>query len=177
MQTLLPILSTATPEFALAWQLYEEAFPPEERRSLVQQTSLLTNPRYQLFALEHQHAFAGLLCLWQLPGFTFLEHFAVLQHLRGQGVGAAVLQAFLTSSEEPVILETEPPTTQIAARRIRFYERAGFHLNQFDYWQPPYSPQKPWVELRLMSYPRALEAGVLEKVKRQVYQHVYGVDL
>ena len=43
----------------------------------------------------------------------------------------------ISSTEKPIILEVERPVSQDAVRRIDFYESLGFHLNVFDYIQPP----------------------------------------
>ncbi|WP_210466108.1 GNAT family N-acetyltransferase [Rufibacter roseolus] len=173
MLTLISIKTTATPGFSQAWQLYEEAFPLEERRTLAQQTELLSNPAYQFLSILDQEKFAGFFGVWQLPEFTFLEHFAVLPSLRGKGTGAQALTGLLDIILQPMVLEVEPPHSEIAQRRIRFYERLGFHLNDFEYRQPPYVAGMPWVPLLLMSYPTVLALEEIEKVKIQLYRYVY----
>ena len=47
-----------------------------------------------------------------------------------------LLNDFLNHMEKTVFLEVEEPGTDLARRRIGFYERAGFCLNDFDYIQP-----------------------------------------
>ncbi|WP_246853498.1 GNAT family N-acetyltransferase [Rufibacter aurantiacus] len=173
MLTLKPIKTTATPGFSQAWQLYEEAFPLEERRTLAQQTELLSNPAYRFLSITDQEEFAGFFGVWQLPEFTFLEHFAVLPSLRGKGTGARALTVLLETLLQPLVLEVETPHSEIAQRRIRFYERLGFRLNDFEYRQPPYVARMPWVPLLLMSYPSLLASAEIEKVKVQLYRYVY----
>ncbi|QHL89127.1 GNAT family N-acetyltransferase [Nibribacter ruber] len=176
MFTIEPVLSAATPVFAQAWQLYEEAFPPEERRSLPQQDTLLQEPAYSFNAIFHKKDLVGILGFWQLPSVVFLEHFAIHAAGRGQGLGEKVLQQFLAESSAPVVLEVEPPATELARRRIRFYERLGFLLHSFPYQQPPYSPEKPWVPLQLMSFPKALALPAFETMVQDLYRQVYKVD-
>ncbi|WP_207432282.1 GNAT family N-acetyltransferase [Sabulibacter ruber] len=173
MCTVHPIHSTATPEFHLAWQLYEEAFPTEERRTLEQQEQLFLNHGYRFLSIVCQGEFAGFFGLWQFPRFTFLEHFAVQPSQRGKGAGTKALTALLEISKQPMILEVEPPFTQEAQRRINFYERLGFHLNDFEYWQPPYEEEKPWVRLQLMSSLRPLTSSEFKSVRNQLYASVY----
>nr|WP_165864884.1 GNAT family N-acetyltransferase [Rufibacter latericius] len=156
--------------------MYEEAFPVEERRSLHQQRNLLGNPAYQFASILYLDEFAGLFGIWHLPGVTFLEHFAILPNLRGKGVGQEALQHLIKKSSPISILEVEPPLTDTAKRRISFYERAGFHLNPFEYWQPPYEENKPWVKLQLMSSPNFLKANEFEAMKGQLYKSVYLQD-
>lgn len=54
------------------------------------------------------------------------------------------------------MLEIDPPETEIAVRRLRFYERLGFVRNDYHYVHPsfqrPYEPH----QLVLMSYPKAM---------------------
>lgn len=166
---------SATPGFAQAWQLYEEAFPEAERRSPEQQQALLGEPQYCFLSLLDNTTFKGLLGVWQLPGFCFIEHFAVVPGLRGQGIGSQALRQFMQSSATPMVLEVEPPQTESNRRRIKFYERLGFCLNGFDYRQPPYAQDKPWVPLLLMSYPEKLSTTTFQKVKEQLYRNVYQV--
>ena len=55
-----------------------------------------------------------------------------------------------------IVLEIDPPETEIAVRRLRFYERLGFVRNDYHYVHPsfqrPYEPH----QLVLMSYPKAM---------------------
>lgn len=45
---------------------------------------------------------------------------------------------FLRREAKKVILfEVEDPDTELAQRRIGFYERMGFHLSPFEYVQSP----------------------------------------
>ncbi len=83
------------------------------------------------------------------------------------------MTALLEISKQPMILEVEPPFTQEAQRRINFYERLGFHLNDFEYWQPPYEEEKPWVRLQLMSSLRPLTSSEFKSVRNQLYASVY----
>ena len=60
--------------------------------------------------------------------------------LRGGGLGRRILDAFIRQAGQPIVLEVEPPTTDIAARRIGFYRRCGFRLWEHrTYMQPPYA--------------------------------------
>lgn len=125
--------------------LYESAFPPDERRPREQMPP--ADPAFRLWAVGDD----GLLTTWHFDGYTYVEHFAVFPDRRGGGIGSRALAAI----EGPVILEVEPPESgEMARRRIDFYRRNGFRLEDLKYIQPPYSPasspaSSP-VELRLM---------------------------
>jgi ribosomal protein S18 acetylase RimI-like enzyme len=174
--TLQPIFDTATPAFTLAWQLYEEAFPAEERRNLGQQEELLAQEHYRFYAVQKADETVGVVGLWQFAQFEFLEHLAMTPVQRGLGWGKQVLDLLKDKSPSRVmVLEVEPPHTTLAQRRIGFYARSGFHLNAYPYQQPPYAPEKPWVPLQIMSYPTALGADTFHTVVQDLYQKVYQV--
>ncbi|WP_255897541.1 GNAT family N-acetyltransferase [Rufibacter sediminis] len=156
--------------------MYVKAFPPEERRSIMQQEALLTNKVYQFLSIRKDESLAGILGVWQFPAFTFLEHFAISPDKREKGLGREVIAMLQEISNPPLVLEVEFPHTPEATRRIAFYERAGFHLNSFAYSQPPYASGKPWVPLHLMSWPERLEARQFEEIKGRLYAKVYQVE-
>lgn len=128
-------------EFGRLMDLYESAFPPDERRPREQMPP--ADPAFRLWAVGDD----GLLTTWQFDGYTYVEHFAVFPDRRGGGIGSRALAAIAG----PVILEVEPPESgEMARRRIDFYRRNGFRLDDLKYIQPPYSPDSSPVELRLM---------------------------
>ena len=43
------------------------------------------------------------------------------------------LQELMTQQSKRICLEVELPETELAIRRIRFYERNGLYLNSYDY--------------------------------------------
>ena len=67
----------------------------------------------------------------------------------------------------------ERPVTCEAVRRISFYESLGFHLNVYDYIQPPIEEGKKDVPLFLMSYPQRLGMQEFERVRLSIYRNVY----
>ncbi len=140
---------------------------------MAQQQKLLENPAYQFLFISSEGVFRGFFGIWHLTGFTFLEHFAVAPAVRGEGIGRKALEAVVKATPLPFILEAEPPLTEVAKRRISFYERAGFWVNDFEYRQPPYGAEKPWVKLLLLSYPHVLGMPGLEEIKTQLYRQVY----
>ncbi|MGV3538310.1 MAG: GNAT family N-acetyltransferase [Rufibacter sp.] len=171
----LQITDPATPEFSWAWQLYVEAFPAEERRDYAQQLTLLQEKKYAFSAVYHAGVLAGIVGSWNVGKFTYLEHFAVAPEGRGLGLGTEILRKFVESSALPIVLEVEPPLTEMSKRRIAFYEKAGFLTNTIAYQQPPYGQGKPWVPLLLMSFPELLADDTFENVKEALYAEVYNL--
>lgn len=162
--------------FAEFWELYESAFPADERRDMQAQRGLFGRPGYRLAAFAPGGAFAGFISSWDLGQFVFIEHFAVKGELRGKGTGTAMLTEFLAACGKPVVIEVEPPGTPMQKRRIAFYSKLSFMLNPFDYVQPPYGPAKKAVRLLLMSYPRALSGEEFTLVRSRLHTVVYGLE-
>ena len=97
--------------------------------------------------------FIGFLTSWEWNDFRYGEHFAISPEMRCGGIGGNALRWFLASDSRPLVIEVEPPTDEMACRRIGFYERNGLRLwNDVEYVQPPYSPDRHAIELKLMTY-------------------------
>ncbi|MDD5340622.1 MAG: GNAT family N-acetyltransferase [Candidatus ainarchaeum sp.] len=162
--------------FRGVWELYESAFPPDERRDLGRQNALFKRPEYLLFAaLDEKNTVAGFLSLWEFGGFVFMEHLAVQGHMRGKGFGTEIIKAYMSGCKKNVVLEVERPGTEIQKRRIAFYERLGFKLNHHDYIQPPYGPGKNPVPMRLMSYPGTISEKEFPLLRKDIHLVVYGL--
>ncbi len=89
---------------------------------------------------------------------------------RNRGYGSEVLSA-LKEKYDRLVLETEPPKTEIQKRRIAFYERNGFVQNPQKYIQPAYRENGSGVELVLMSLPQKLDN--YDKTVCEIYKDVY----
>lgn len=157
-------------------RLYEESFPPEERRpwgSILRLLDTVGSP-FGLYVVCRQGDMAGFITTWTFDDFVYVEHFAVLPSMRGSGIGARALRLLARSVRKPVVLEVEPRLTgQMAQRRIEFYKRCGFHeFDEYKYVQPPYGPGLPAVELTLMSNSERVN---LDEVTRKLHTAVYGV--
>lgn len=170
-------LHTAHLLYADAERLMTEAFPPEERRPADRQREMTDrNPNFHAHAVTLDGRFAGLLNLWMLDGFDYVEHLATLPEMRGHGLGRCILQRLTEGTERPVVLEVEPPTHELAVRRIGFYRRCGFIAwERQRYMQPPYSAHQPSIPLILMVYGNLDEEKDFYRVQREIHRKVYGV--
>lgn len=84
----------------------------------------------QLLTASREAQVLAILLVWNLPDVVFLENFAVRSDCRGQGIGADLLRQVAEIWEKPQVLEVEIPQTERQRRRIAFYQRCGFFLNQ-----------------------------------------------
>lgn len=151
---------------------YEKTFPEIERRSKEQFLDLAENPDAFVFLIKNEDETIGYCVIWELSSFYFLEHFEVFEEFRNQKFGEKILES-LQEKFEKIILETEPNSlSEIAERRLSFYQRNGFEVVEKNYLQPSYGEGKSSVNLFLMAnfLPENLEILVNE-----IYEIVYGI--
>ena len=172
-------LHTGSPEIKEALDLYVEAFPLCERRDNDEWLACLDESNgkpFTLFGIFKESSFMGFFTCWELDGFVYGEHFAVNSKARGNGIGAQTVKALKSHyAPLPFILEVETPEGEMAVRRIGFYQRQGFHLNDEKYLQPPYRESEDWFELKLMSTDPKYLTENFEHVRNEIYQKVYNV--
>lgn len=138
------------------WQLYEAAFPPSERRGAVQHAAALADTAFHCLHLADAGGFAGLLSYWLWPGLCYVEHLAICESRRGQGLGHRALELL----PQPFILEIEPVVDAATARRLAFYESCGLVRLPQPHVQLAYQAGQPEVPLWLLSNPALSEAEV-----------------
>lgn len=164
-------------EFKRVYAIMEASFPASERRTYYGQAKLLANPHYRLMTKKDQEGrLLAFLAAWIFPEFRFVEHLATEPSARGGGLGKLLVSEFLAQSDTPVLLEVELPDTEWAQRRIRFYQRLGFQLNEFEYVQPPLQAGQGSIPLKIMSYPRLLSTDQFNHAKAVLYREVYQID-
>jgi len=142
--------------FQKAWKLYEDAFPFEERRIIDDQSNILQNGSYHFDVLIDKDIFTGFILWWDFNTHIYIDHFATAVEQRNKGMGTLILNKFMDSADKSILLEVELPTSTINQRRIKFYERVGFKLNQHHYEIPPMTKDQPPLQLLLMSYPNTI---------------------
>jgi ribosomal protein S18 acetylase RimI-like enzyme len=149
--------------FHQAWELYEDAFPLEERRILDAQAHVMKKSNYHFDIMIDENKLIGFLLWWDFETLRYIDHFATSTEQRNKGFGKLILENFINSNDKPVLLEVELPNTTINQRRIKFYQRIGFKLNQHYYEVPPSIEGQKLLKLLLMSYPTLLTAKDVEQ--------------
>lgn len=160
-------------DFEQFWDLYSQSFPEEERRNMDLQREIMSHPAFQIRHYKNDDLYRGFLNTFNFADFIFVDHLAVSPEQRGSGIGSSIMKELIESTSKPIILEVERPTCDDAVRRIDFYESLGFHLNVFDYIQPPIDEGRKAIPLFLMSYPERLDMSQYEKVRQIIYRNVY----
>ena len=163
-------------DFEAIFSLMEKSFPKDEYRTREEQLALFDRPRYRvyLYRAEEDGAICGFAAVWTLGEVCFLEHLAVDPCIRNRGIGANILRELLTLYGGRVCLEVELPETDMAIRRIGFYERLGFTLNRYPYLQPAMSRGQNAVPLWIMTSWGSIGAEEFEALRDLLYDQVYG---
>lgn len=135
-------------------RVYIESFPSNERRSVLEfQHLILEEGDFTVYLLVENDDRVGMLTTWNFDDFIFAEHFAIGAEFRNEGYGKTVMNKFVEEISKPLLIEVEMPDTEIAARRIGFYERLGFNQwNDIAYAQPPYNEGDLPIPMILMTY-------------------------
>ena len=166
-------------DFELIYKLMDESFPSTEHRVKEGQRALFdTEPTYCVWGQKNEqtNALEAFLAVWELDEILFVEHFATDPALRGQGLGSRLLDELAKMTDKTVCLEVEPPENELAKRRIAFYERNGFFLNEYPYIQPSLAKGEPPIPLLIMTHGHPADKTEFEAIRNELYRKVYHVE-
>ena len=168
------LIKIKSDEFDDIYQQMEASFIRDEIRDYGDALALLEEPCYTLFHIVENGTHVGFISVWVFDGFAFAEHFVICAEYRNCGYGGRAIR-LVAERFGTVVLEAETPETELAARRIAFYERNGFVCNRVPYMQPPYRKDSAPVRLVLMSTPKLLPDpdAVIATLYRYVYKKKY----
>ena len=117
--------------------LYESSFPASERKELDYMLSGPNASAYDVLVISTPDCdVAGMVILVSHGGLCMLDYFAITPHLRGQGIGRAVLPLIRERCKGKFFLEIETPAPlcdprdicenpEHRVRRKAFYASAG----------------------------------------------------
>lgn len=157
-----------------AKNVFETSFPIEERPPF----DIILNSRdktvfhFNIVYIDGNPV--GIFSYWTFDKFSYVEHFAVAEKYRNNGVGQRIMKHFLLHIPQ-VVLEVEMPTTAMAQRRIEFYKRLGFDTNPHNYIQPSYHNDGNTLPMIIMSL-SPLSASTFAEVKQCLYSKVYHAE-
>ena len=182
MITLTNLAESDHPHFAQ--NLFEEAFPEQERPpfSTIRQRMAATESttthknagKFHFLVATNGDEPVGILTYWTFENLVYVEHFAIDEELRNQGLGKAVFLNFLSQQQEQVVLEIELPNTEEADHRLEFYASMGFFQNPQPYEQPSYHNDGRTVPMIIMSK-YELDDDEFSEIRDLLYREVYGV--
>lgn len=168
-------VKTTDVSYAFVENLLHESFPEEERRDDdMQRYNTDNNPLFTAYLITDDAENIGLITLWKLSGFLYVEHLATSPSVRNKGYGKMIMQALLHDfSDYTIVLEVELPEDDLSKRRIGFYERNGFKLCHKPYMQPPYRSGGTPIPMHVMySGDRPID-DIFDKIKSEIYRNVY----
>lgn len=120
-------------------EIFEASFPFEERRERRDWIGAFRDPRCVARLYGDEDSARAILVFWNFGHCRYVEYFATAPSERGNGLGGAILDAFVDEApDSPVVLEIEPPEDGLTLRRLRFYERHGFTRDSEEHLHPPY---------------------------------------
>lgn len=161
-------------ELEVVYRSMQRNFCDDEIRTAEGFKKEFKTENYHLVHLVKDGVKVGYMGIWQLSGFAFIEHFVVHEQFRSKGCGSEALGK-CKELYGSLVLEAEPPEDGDKIRRINFYKRNGFYVNEdIAYLQPPYKEGGGSVKLYLLSYPQAItnaEAAIAE-IYKQVYNKI-----
>ena len=162
-------------EFDDVFSIMESSFPKDEYRPYEEQKALLQKENYVIYVMEDsdRQSIKAFIAVWLLEDFAFVEHFAVNPDYRNQGLGALILQEVKALLKRQICLEVELPETDLAARRIAFYERNGFMFHAYSYMQPAISKGRQPIPLRIMTSEKQISPERFQQIKTILYRDVY----
>lgn len=158
--------------FNTVFEKMTTAFPYEERRDFSDQKDCLNNKFFKFMEIYDGDTAVGFTALWIFDGFVFIEHIAVDGDKRGGGYGSKTIELIKKTFGKPIILEAEAPVTEQQIKRIRFYERLDFKVNDFDYTQPSYHGGEG-VPLLILSSPNKLSDEEFQEFLRETRREAY----
>jgi ribosomal protein S18 acetylase RimI-like enzyme len=159
-------------DFDEVYSKMTSAFPYEERRDSYDEKECLKDSRFKLLSLIDNDTPVGFTALWVLDGFVFLEHIAIDEDKRSSGYGSKAIELIKSEFNLPIILEAEAPVTEQQIKRIAFYKRLGFTVNDYDYTQPSYHGGEG-VPLMLLSFPEPMTDADFNKFIEETRKSAY----
>ena len=158
-------------------ELYNEAFPPEERWSFSMTLQNKGNHNYKFYCILDDEAPIGLTMLWYLDDFNYGEYLAIDKKLRGKNYGSEVLTKILDMLKDKlIVIEVEPyELNEIAKKRIDWYKRFGLILAEYDYDMPCIDKDNKisTMKMRIMTSRAIKSKEEHDKITKILYDKVY----
>jgi ribosomal protein S18 acetylase RimI-like enzyme len=156
-------------------------FPDSERKSRESELKTFSNEIFKPNFIYFNEKIVGYLCYWELDEFCFIEHFAILEEYRNKGIGTSFLKHFIQNKNKNIILEVDIPNANdfknIALRRINFYKRIGFKVNEYEYYQPSFGDGFPQIAMYICSYPNQIDSSEFLNIQNLIYRFIYEIKI
>lgn len=152
------------------FKIIKDSFPKSERRTKESFYSLFKGEsRYFAVSLLKNDEVVCFFTIWKLKNFYFGDHFATRADMRNLKLGSLLLKHIKQTLDMPLVIEVEPDENELSHRRIGFYKRHGFVLNDFEYLLPPMMKGCKPLPMKIMSYPKKVEKEIVYEIYKTVY--------
>lgn len=165
------LTDTMHPLYEKAIELYRISFPYHEQRETPSRKRILNDEAYHFNMIFDEKTFVGMILYWETEDFLYVEHFCILPEMRGKKYGQTTL-SILAEVGKPIILEIDPPKSEISRRRKAFYERCGFVENPYPHMQLPYHRGCEGTPLVIMTYPTVIDPQAYDAFHTYLQDHV-----
>lgn len=168
-----------------AKNLYNEAFPPEERWNFEATIENENKDNYNFYIIKDGDIPIGFIMIWDFynsskyaesKDFVFIEYLAIDKKLRGKNYGSKVLNKIFDSLKDKlIVIEVEPyDLNETAKKRIGWYLRYGFILSDYDYDMPYFkNGKKLKLNLKIMSTKKFKSKEEHDKITAYLYERIY----
>lgn len=164
-------------EFDKAYEILENSFPKCELRVYDKMKKFFDEGILVFEGIKEEDTLIGVLLVWPLDSCIYLENFATIESVRGKGYGSRMLDSIKEKyNDKIIILEVEEPYDDLSTRRIEFYKRNDFVLNEYGYMQPPLQEEINEIPLRIMSVHQMINEDVFKEIKKEIFNKVYQID-
>ncbi|MFZ4402016.1 MAG: GNAT family N-acetyltransferase [Bacteroidales bacterium] len=167
------LTQTDTAFLKAAKKIYESAFPSNERRVFKEVKNMLADKRFNFSVITFEDSVVGIITLWDFVNFVYIEHFAITEAFRNNGLGTYVMKKILQDEARQIVLEVDLPENELSLKRIQFYKRFGFEMYHETYIQPAYSKDKMAVPMLIMTT-QEMDARMGQHLIKTLHQEVYG---
>ncbi|WP_071518201.1 GNAT family N-acetyltransferase [Geitlerinema sp. PCC 9228] len=193
MLELRELTDTSHADWEAVLQIYETAFPADERFSSERMRKRVQNRQDRLFVgyLDEKVVFMALTSPLSGTEFVLLGYLATHQDFRGRGIGSQFLRQIVATihqqSRRYLLLEVETPDAgndvlksplspterQQRQRRIQFYRRLGaVELAGVRYFVPGLSGGEP-TEMKLMVLPKYHQNAIAGEKARYLVTRLF----
>lgn len=165
------------------WAMYQDSFPYEERRKPSEIVARLDEEQSDCpvelhliideESLDEEQTLIAFALTYRLPSAIYIEYLCTAPHLRNGGIGTSLVKSLVRHySNKPLILEAEPKGySDLAERRLSFYQRHGFKIHDYPYLQPAYHDDTEPVALLLLSRGNVANISTLaQEIHRYAYR-------
>lgn len=159
------------------YSFLELLFDKNELRPKEQFEKRFQNHQCQIQTTYLSNQLVGVIIYYEMKDFILIEYFGIAGNWQSKGLGTKILKEFLLHQDKIILLEVEPATDLLKQKRIEFYQRLGFYLNNEAYTMPSFTNKNEEIPLFVMSYPNKIDPIQFQKFNQEIKKYVYDIEL